>query len=172
VGNGLAQLGAEVVLGDVLTARAKIEAERFDRLLFVDVLQFVRDPAHLLRLFVDLLAPDGRVIISTPNRPSVRYTWECAKTSNVFQRWGSFEAVGIHNTTAGKIQSWCARAGLAIERIERCAPHPTGPMLQLLSPILAPDLVATATRRESRKPFFGEDHGMGQMEVSRRSVVQ
>ncbi|PSO14998.1 methyltransferase type 11 [Bradyrhizobium sp. MOS003] len=172
VGNGLAQLGAEVVLGDVLTARAKIAAERFNRLLFVDVLQFVRDPAHLLRLFVDLLAPDGRVIISAPNRPSLRYAWECAKTSNVFQRWGSFEAVGIHNTTIGKIQGWCARAGLAIEKIERRAPHRSGPMLQLLSPILAPDLVVTATRRESLKPFARENHGMEQMEVSRGSVVQ
>lgn len=172
VGNGLAQLGAEVVLGDVLTVRAKMAAERFDRLLLVDVLQFVRDPVHLLRLLVDLLAPDGRVIISVPNRPSLRYAWECAKTSNVFQHWGSFEAVGIHNTTAGKIQGWCAGAGLAIEKIERCAPHRISPMLQLLSPIIASNLVATATRQESRKRFFREDHGMEQMEVSRGSVVQ
>lgn len=172
VGNGLAQLGAEVVLGDVTTARAKIAAERFDRLLFVDVLQFVRDPAHLLRQFADLLAPNGRVIICAPNRPSLRYAWECVKSGNVLRRWGSFEAVGIHDTTSGKIQRWCAQAGLAIEKIEKRAPHRTSPMLEFLSPILAPDLVATARRSESRRPLIYEDRGVEHMGVSRRSVVQ
>ncbi|MCK1468496.1 methyltransferase domain-containing protein [Bradyrhizobium sp. 193] len=172
VGSGLAQLGAEVVLGDVITARSKIAAERFDRLLFVDVLQFIRDPAHLLKLFADLLAPDGRVIICAPNRPSLRYAWECAKSSSVFRRWGSFDAVGIHDTTTRKIQRWCAQAGLAIEKVERRAPHRAGLKLKFLSSVLAPDLVATATRRESLRPFLRKDHGMEQMEVSRRSVVQ
>ncbi|MCS3759015.1 class I SAM-dependent methyltransferase [Bradyrhizobium centrosematis] len=172
VGSGLAQLGAEVVLGDVMTARTKIAAERFDRLLFLDVLQFVRDPAHLLGLFADLLAPNGKVIISAPNRPSLRYVWECARTGNVLRRWGSFEAAGIHDTTTGKIQRWCARAGLAIEKIERRAPHRASPKWKFLSHVLAPDLVVTATRCESRKPSLCEDRGMEQMEVSRRSVVQ
>jgi SAM-dependent methyltransferase len=172
VGNGLAQLGAEVLLGDIMTARAKIAAERFDRLLFVDVLQFVRDPVHLLRLFTDLLAPDGRVIICAPNRPSLRYAWECAKSGNVFRHWGSFEAVGIHDTTTGKLERWCAQSGLAIEKIEKRAAPRTGPMLQLLSPILAPNLVVTAKRRESRKRFFRDGHEVEQVEVSRRSVVQ
>ncbi|MCA1387977.1 MULTISPECIES: bifunctional 2-polyprenyl-6-hydroxyphenol methylase/3-demethylubiquinol 3-O-methyltransferase UbiG [Bradyrhizobium] len=172
VGNGLAELGAEVVLGDVITARAKIATERFDRLLFVDVLQFVRDPAHLLRLFADLLAPDGRVIICAPNRPSLRYAWECARSSNVFRRWGSFDSVGIHDTTVGKLRTWCAQAGLAIEKIERCAPDRVSPTFRFLSPILASDLVATATRRGSRKPSAREARGMEQMEVSGGSAVQ
>lgn len=172
VGSGLGQLGAEVVSGDIMTARAKIATERFERLLFVDVLQFVRDPAHLLRLFADLLAPDGKVIICAPNRPSLRYAWECAKSTNVFRHWGTFEAVGIHDTTIGKIQRWCAQAGLAIEKIERRAPKRTSPMLQLLSPILAPDLIVTAKRHEAWKPFFCGGHEMEQMEVSRRSAAQ
>ncbi|WP_439363508.1 class I SAM-dependent methyltransferase [Bradyrhizobium sp. DASA03005] len=172
VGSGLAQFGAEVVLGDVTTAPAKIAAEHFDRLLYVDVLQFVRDPAYLLRLFSGLLAPDGKVIICAPNRPSLRYAWECAKSGKVLRPWGTFEAVGIHDTTIGRIQRWCAEAGLVIEKIERCGPKRTGPMLQLLSPILATDLIVTAKRHEAWKPFFRGGHEMERMEVSRRSVAQ
>lgn len=58
----------EVVEGDVEApdVRARVDG-RFDRVLFGDVLEHLRDPAAVLGWARDVLAADGRVIASLPN---------------------------------------------------------------------------------------------------------
>ena len=58
----------DVVVGDVEDAgvRARVEGP-FDRVLFGDVLEHLRDPGAVLRWARDLLAPGGRVVASLPN---------------------------------------------------------------------------------------------------------
>ncbi|GAB2464973.1 class I SAM-dependent methyltransferase [Xylanimonas ulmi] len=41
--------------------------DEFDRIVFGDVLEHLRDPAAVLRSAMELLPPDGRIVISVPN---------------------------------------------------------------------------------------------------------
>ena len=58
----------EVVVGDVEdpAVRARVAAT-FDRVLLGDVLEHLRDPAPVLAWARELLAPDGRAVVSLPN---------------------------------------------------------------------------------------------------------
>ena len=58
----------DVVVGDVEDpdVRARVEGP-FDRVLFGDVLEHLRDPGEVLRWARELLAPDGRAVVSLPN---------------------------------------------------------------------------------------------------------
>ncbi|MGQ0833098.1 MAG: methyltransferase domain-containing protein [Microthrixaceae bacterium] len=87
VAAGLRQLGHHVTGVDVVTrhgvkervdvfVEADLDAglpleitdgERFDVVLAADVLEHVRDPESLLRAIQDVLAPDGRLLVSVPN---------------------------------------------------------------------------------------------------------
>lgn len=54
-------------LTDADAVRAGLGDQRFDRIVFSDVLEHVYDPLAVLRSYLDYLAPGGRVLISLPN---------------------------------------------------------------------------------------------------------
>jgi 2-polyprenyl-3-methyl-5-hydroxy-6-metoxy-1,4-benzoquinol methylase len=58
-----------VLVGDVeeMDLQALLEGQRFDHILFLDVLEHLRDPLTVLTRARDHLAPGGRVIASIPN---------------------------------------------------------------------------------------------------------
>ena len=58
-----------VLVGDIeeLDLESELGGERFDVLLFADVLEHLRDPAAVLRRFRPLVADDGAVVASIPN---------------------------------------------------------------------------------------------------------
>ena len=58
-----------VLLGDVETANldAFLGAQRADAILFLDVLEHLRDPAAAIRRVVPFLAPGGKIILSVPH---------------------------------------------------------------------------------------------------------
>jgi SAM-dependent methyltransferase len=58
-----------VLVGDAeeLDLEAELGGERFDAILFADVLEHLRDPAALLRRVRPLVAEGGRVVASIPN---------------------------------------------------------------------------------------------------------
>ena len=147
IGSSLSQLGVEVASGDPLSANADFKAERFDCLLYLNVLQFARKPEKFLSLFVDLLLPHGTVIISVPNLPWWRYVWHGAKNDMTLRKWGNYETAGIHNTSIGKIQNWCANSGLTVEKIMRFGLDRHKKMhWNFLSYLLAPDVVVVARK--------------------------
>jgi SAM-dependent methyltransferase len=142
--------GLQVVSGDFDTARAKMASMRFDCILFLNVLQFVHRPEHLLRLFVDALAPGGAVLITAPNRPYVRYWWRRKGSSGPHHRRLSFETTRIHNTSTSVIRSWCVESGLTMEKTLKVAsPRTNGSKPNRLSSLFAPDVVALARRADN-----------------------
>jgi SAM-dependent methyltransferase len=60
---------ARVLVGDAeeLDLEAELAGERFDAILFADVLEHLRDPAAVLRRVTPLLADGGVVVASIPN---------------------------------------------------------------------------------------------------------
>lgn len=139
--------GLQVVSGDFDTARAKIASMRFDCILFLNVLQFVHRPEHLLRLFVDALAPGGAVLITAPNRPYVRYWWRRKGSSGPRHRRLSFETTRIHNTSTSVIRGWCVESGLSMERTSKVvSPRTNRSKRNRFSSLFASDVVALARR--------------------------
>lgn len=142
--------GLQVVSGDFDTARAKIASMKFDCILFLNVLQFVHRPEHLLRLFVDALAPGGAVLITAPNRPYVRYRWRRKRSNGPRHRRLSFETTRIHNTSTSVIRSWCIESGLSMERTSKVvSPRTNGSKQNRLSSLFASDVVAVARRADN-----------------------
>ncbi len=139
--------GLQVVSGDFHTVRAQIGPMRFDCILFLNVLQFVHRPEHLLRLFVDALSPGGAVLITAPNRPYVRYRWRRKGGSEPRHRGLSFETTRIHNTSTSVIRRWCAESGLSMERTSKVvSARANGAKKSRLSSLFATDVVALAKR--------------------------
>lgn len=138
-----AQSGVVIVPGDLAAARAQLSPMRFDCILYLNILQFVRHPQELLRLFVDVLTSDGKVIITTPNLPYVRYLWRSKKTGETRLKCLSFETSGIHNTSIAKIRRWCAGSELSIEKALKVSSHADR---SYISSMLPPEIVAIARR--------------------------
>ena len=147
IGSTPTKFGVETVFGDFPTAKSSMANQKFDCLLYINVLQFIPDPAELLRQFADLLRPGGTVIISAPNQPYFRYLWQCARSEKVTMRWRSFDAAGIHNTSIGKVRGWCARSGLKVDKILRIFPdRKHRPASRFLSSVVATNFIAVARK--------------------------
>jgi SAM-dependent methyltransferase len=54
--------------------------ERFDRVVIGDVIEHVNHPVDLLRFAARHLAPEGRILVSTPNPYWILFLWEALRT--------------------------------------------------------------------------------------------
>jgi 2-polyprenyl-3-methyl-5-hydroxy-6-metoxy-1,4-benzoquinol methylase len=112
-----AQKGVEMVKGDLRTARAALDSERFDCILFSNVLHLVPDPAGVLSSFQEMLLPSSVVIIPSPNMAHIRNLWETVRDAgHLWNRLG-YEHMGVHFTSPGKIQRWCRKARLRTNKV-------------------------------------------------------
>ena len=147
IGSSPARHGIEVVQGNLAAARATIKSEKFDCLLYLNVLQYVREPPELLTLFLDLLVSGGTVVMSTPNLPYLRYLWHSKPGDRARFKWRDFETTGVHNTSSGRVRAWCRRSGLKVEKILRLMPEGRGETAKSAWwPVPAEDLVVVARK--------------------------
>lgn len=104
---------AALLLGDTLAG------ERFDTIVFADVLEHLADPWAVLRRAKDLLAPGGCVITSLPNVRHIDTIFHLV----VLGRW-PYRDRGIHDRThlrfftKRNVQELFEQAGMRIERME------------------------------------------------------
>jgi 2-polyprenyl-3-methyl-5-hydroxy-6-metoxy-1,4-benzoquinol methylase len=101
-----------------------IQDERFDCILFSDVLQYISDPVSVIQRFLPLLGKNGSVIFSVPNfnHPSV---WR----KRIHGRFPlpeinprcSFEKFKLHFTTRRMMYKWLKACGLTVTRSYRSA---------------------------------------------------
>jgi methionine biosynthesis protein MetW len=85
-----------VISGDAAAALAspRLQSERFDAIVFADILEHLQDPWATLRMATQLLAPAGVVIASIPNVRHIDTLWNLA----VKGRW-PYRDRGIHDRT-------------------------------------------------------------------------
>ncbi|MGC1274996.1 MAG: methionine biosynthesis protein MetW [Planctomycetaceae bacterium] len=105
--------GLVVIEGDAGAASAKLADERFDCLIYADILEHLTDPVAVLQSHVGLLEPGGTVIISVPNfryhavardlflKGHVRYTDS-----------GIFDRTHVRMTTCRMVEEWLGLVGL------------------------------------------------------------
>jgi SAM-dependent methyltransferase len=109
--------GVDIVLGDAATARAALGAERFDCVLYQNVIHLFPDPIEALALFTEVMSPDGVALIQTPNMLQYRAIWRYFRSIKHVRDIKDYKATGLHFCPIGRVQHWCREAGLRITKI-------------------------------------------------------
>jgi len=146
--------GVEIVYTDMARARATLGTERFDCILFSNVLHLVEKPDELLGQFSELLAPGGTMIASAPNVTMVRLLARRYRFGQAAIPKG-YAKSGMHATTAPRVRNWFRKAGLTptktaydiVEEGKRTADELS---MGLAQPILGSNVYIAASKREKR----------------------
>jgi len=142
-----------VIVGDAetLDLREALGADRFDAILFADVLEHLRDPAALLKRVQPFLAEGGSVIASIPNiaHGSVRLALlggefryrELGLLDNTHLRFFTRESIQDLFEESGYLIAQWVRQRLPIDQTEVAVPN--GPIADAARSLLAGDAEAT-----------------------------
>lgn len=138
----------EMVFGDFRAVLEKIGSERFDCILYQNVLHLTPDPVELLSLFRGVLSSEAVVIIQTPNMLCIPAIWGGLRNPRRPYHPGNYHATGVHFTFAGKVREWCRHAGLTLDAmvpiLHRRAEPARSFMRGLIGISMAPELIVVA----------------------------
>jgi SAM-dependent methyltransferase len=108
--------GVDIVAGDFRAAKEKLKGQRFDCLLFLNVLHLARDPIEVLSLFRDTMSAKSVVIIQAPNMLCVPDVWRKIRTAPRYRDLGNYDLTGAHFSSIGEVRGWCRKSGLRVDR--------------------------------------------------------
>ena len=108
--------GVEIVSGGFDTAKNKLSNERFDCVLYLNLLHLTRDPIQVLSLFRDVLVDTGSVIILSPNMMGASNVWRRFRNLLRYRDRGIHDWAGIHFAAPANVNRWCTSAGLKAGR--------------------------------------------------------
>lgn len=97
--------GLKLIQGSV--PHPTLEGRRFDCVFLVDVIEHVADPLKLLKDSAQLLAPDGILVVVTPDVSSVA-------RKLLGKRWWHFRLAHVGYFDRGSFAKLCSRAGLQV----------------------------------------------------------
>jgi methionine biosynthesis protein MetW len=116
--------------------------QRFDCLIFADVLEHLRNPWVVLRGAAGVLAPSGRVVISVPNIRHLSAMYSIALRGTFPRRErGLFDRTHLRWFTLADAQALCREAGLEVTRVVprlRLYDAPGGRANELVERMLGP----------------------------------
>jgi len=110
--------GIEVVCPDFEKAKETLANEKFDCILFIDVLQHLPDPVKILTEYTELLDKEGYVITSVPNFKYVRYLYEIFAHGKLYKNSKISDKTHIHFTTARMVAKWLGQSGLRVIKVK------------------------------------------------------
>jgi hypothetical protein len=133
--------GVEIVDGDVVTARKKLEGEQFDCLLLWDALHLMQDPKAAVCTFASLLRVGAIVITRVPRVLRLATAFRTIRGDQQIGELGNYKKTGVHFTSTRKVRRWLESAGLQVKSVTNQLPsglvgYPS-PLQWFLSPILA-----------------------------------
>jgi 2-polyprenyl-3-methyl-5-hydroxy-6-metoxy-1,4-benzoquinol methylase len=97
--------GVQLIQGSI--PHSALAGRRFDCVFLVDVIEHVADPRSLLKDCADLLAPDGILVVVTPDVGSLA-------RRILGKRWWHFRLAHVGYFDRGSFAKLCARAGLLV----------------------------------------------------------
>lgn len=97
----------------------ELRGERFDAVLFGDVLEHLHDPLKTLRASVKLLAPTGMVVISVPNIAHADVKIALMKGLFPYKDSGLLDRTHIHFFTKQSLLDLVKEAGLVVTEFAR-----------------------------------------------------
>jgi methionine biosynthesis protein MetW len=106
-----------VIVGDVEDPAVRADLPReIDRLVLADVLEHLRDPWTVLEDLRELLAPEGRVIVSIPNIGHWSARRALARGRFPYAEHGLFDRTHLRFFTRATARELAQRAGFVVER--------------------------------------------------------
>lgn len=69
----LQQKGTVTLCSGIELAEAKLEVNRYDYIVGIDVIEECQNPAELLKACHKMLKPSGRIVLGTENRYAIKY---------------------------------------------------------------------------------------------------
>lgn len=109
--------GIELTPPDFHIALDRLSGERFDCILLLHVLQYIREPHWLLKTCVDRLTEKGRILVVVPNFQFLRHRLDGRVDARLRRAGEPFEEVGVHRTTSRLVGEWLAESGLRTTKI-------------------------------------------------------
>jgi 2-polyprenyl-3-methyl-5-hydroxy-6-metoxy-1,4-benzoquinol methylase len=124
-------------LGDFERVEAELGGERYDVLVFSDVLEHMPDPSGILRHYLRWLRPGGRVLVSVPN--FVVWTNRLRLVAGVVAEHdsGVMDRTHLHVFSFATARRMVECAGLRVEGIDS-TPHLARAFLPLIKCLLLP----------------------------------
>jgi methionine biosynthesis protein MetW len=106
-----------VIIADIEREPPRVD-QRFDVLIFADVLEHLRNPGDVLKRFLRFLKPSGIAIISLPN--IANWTVRSRLLTGNFSRTetGILDKTHLHFYTLATARQMLSHAGLRIEKID------------------------------------------------------
>lgn len=137
--------GIEVVCSDFNRARKTLKNEKFDCILFDNILQHLPNPVKVLAEYGELLAEKGYMVVTVPNFRYAKYLYEPYKTKELYKVRKVFDKTHLHFTTPKLVAKWFTQSGLKVvkakynikDRFRRLAIMSLG----LLDKYLAPEIL-------------------------------
>jgi 2-polyprenyl-3-methyl-5-hydroxy-6-metoxy-1,4-benzoquinol methylase len=150
---------ARYLIADVEHSADALRGERYDCLVFADILEHLVDPWTALARYTELLAPGGCFVASIPNIRNVAILLDLAARG----RWryrdsGLLDRTHLRFFTRAEIEELLRGAGLSIECMQGKRDHfrPLMRMVVALPVLLVPDLAVCQFLVRARRAPSGE----------------
>jgi 2-polyprenyl-3-methyl-5-hydroxy-6-metoxy-1,4-benzoquinol methylase len=132
----------QVIVGDIetLDLHAATDAREFDHVLFLDVLEHLRDPPAALKAASNRLKPEGRAVLSVPNVTHAALRLQLLAGRFEYTETGLLDRTHLHFFDRQALERLISQAGLTV--VERM--RTTAGLTQTEIPIDADDFPADA----------------------------
>jgi 2-polyprenyl-3-methyl-5-hydroxy-6-metoxy-1,4-benzoquinol methylase len=142
--------GLRVIEGDLDDACARLGSEKFDCVLYLNVLHLVDDPCRVISQFRSACAPGAVIVVQSPNMRSAQtIRWSLRNRS--CRNFSPFSETRTHPTSVGMVKRWCRAAGYKVERAVGVNSSSIGGYRgsagSVVDLLMAPEFVATARIR-------------------------
>ncbi len=105
--------GIEVIEGDALSSSPALRDQRFDCLIYADILEHITNPVAVLQSHIDLLEPRGTVIISVPNFRNYAVIRDLFVRGHIqYTDSGILDRTHVRVTTRRMVEEWLTLVGL------------------------------------------------------------
>jgi len=108
---------ANVVVGNIEDKQIPFVNERFDYIMFGDVLEHLRDPAGTIRYCKELLKEDGKIIACIPNLMHYSVMRELLDGNFTYRDMGLLDRTHIHFFTYNEIIKMFEEEGYIVEQV-------------------------------------------------------
>lgn len=107
---------ARMIVGDIetLDLAAAVDAERFDVVLLLDVLDHLRDPAAMLRRAAERLKPEGRLIVAVANATHAALRLQLLTGRLQYSELGLLDRTRLHFFDRPAVERLFSQANLAV----------------------------------------------------------
>ena len=106
--------GIEVVCPNFDRAKETLKNEKFDCILFDNVLQHLPNPVEILTEYLKLLQEKGYMVVTIPNFKYAKYFYELSRTKELYKLRKVFDKTNLHFTTSKLVAKWFTQSGLKI----------------------------------------------------------